>query len=194
MASLIACLSLTLRCALWRQGPTSGGGRGRPRTDGGVADAALHHGHALRRPVLGLRHLHRPDDHGRDRGHAAAPGWGQHLPDPREMPVALDRAARDRKHDGSGRGCYRRAASAEGSDVITSTRSVNLRDSPDRSAPTPTTRRVTISPRSSWISTRTEYSQAASLPGWRILPSTLSGHTDARAGRAAPTASKRRCR
>src|SRR5262249_39054516 len=49
-------------------------------------------------------------------------------------------------------------------------------------------------PRSSWISMMTEYSQGVSVPGCRMVPSTLRGHTVAGAGRATVTASKRRWR
>src|SRR5262249_46767195 len=84
------------------------------------------------------------------------------------------------------------AASLEDSGPRTSTRRVNRRAAPGRSAPTPTTRRATISPRSSWTSIITEYSHGASVPGWRMVPSTTRGHTAARAGRATATASNRR--
>jgi len=76
----------------------------------------------------------------------------------------------------------------------TSTRSVNLRISPGPSAPTPTTRRSRISPLPSWISMSTEYSQTASVPGCRIVPSTVRGQTVPPADVAAVTASNRRCR
>src|SRR5262245_930078 len=40
----------------------------------------------------------------------------------------------------------------------------------------------------------TEYSQALSVPGWRMVPSTVSGQSGAGPGRATATASKRRWR
>ena len=86
------------------------------------------------------------------------------------------------------------AVSADFSGTSTSTRRVNLRVSPGRSAPTPTTRLVSICPGPSWTSMRTVYSQGASVPGCRIVPSTLSGHTVDWAGLARVTASTCRCR
>ena len=41
---------------------------GRAGADGRLADAAVHHGHALRRAVPALRHVHRPHDLRRHRG------------------------------------------------------------------------------------------------------------------------------
>ncbi len=86
------------------------------------------------------------------------------------------------------------AGSVDFSGTSTSTRSVNLRVSPGRSAPTPTTRLASICPGPSWTSIRIVYSQGASVPGCRIVPSTLSGHIVDWAGLARLTASKRRCR
>src|SRR5262245_6820289 len=86
------------------------------------------------------------------------------------------------------------AVSPEDSGTSTSTRRVNFRPSPDRRAPTPTTRRATISSRSSWTSMSTEYSHDASPPGCRIVPSTVSGETADRGGLAMATASNLRCR
>ncbi len=75
-----------------------------------------------------------------------------------------------------------------------STRRENIRVSPGGMAPTATTRRASFSPLGSWTSTSTEYSQAPSLPGWRMTPSTLSGQTEPCADRGRVTASKRRRR
>ena len=75
-----------------------------------------------------------------------------------------------------------------------STRRVNMRVSPGGMAPTATTRRGSFSPFGSWTSTSTENSQAPSLPGCRMTPSTLSGQTELCADRGRVTASNRRRR
>ena len=64
-----------------RGGPAADGhgGGGRAGTDGRVADAAVHHGHPLRRAVPHLRHVHRPDDDRRHRRHARSAGPAQQL-------------------------------------------------------------------------------------------------------------------
>jgi len=71
---------------------------------------------------------------------------------------------------------------------------VTVRVSPGRTAPTPTTRLLIISPCESRTSTSTEYSQAVSVPGWWITPSMRRGYIEGAVGRACAAASKRRRR
>jgi len=80
----------------------------------------------------------------------------------------------------SGRGPHSALKGGPASGMDTSTRRANRRVSPGRTAPTPTTRRVTTAPCSSRISTTTVYSQPSPAPGCRRSPSTLSGQTAGR--------------
>src|SRR5207249_10127831 len=73
----------------------------------------------------------------------------------------------------------------------TSTPKENVRCSPGRNAPTPTTWRAISSPRSFRIEMTTEYSHASPAPGWRTDPSTRSAEKLGDARDAAP-GSKRR--
>lgn len=78
--------------------------------------------------------------------------------------------------------------------VNTSTDSENVRASAGCSAPTPTTWRVTSSPRSFLIEISTEYSHDSPTAGWRIVPCTLSAEKlgSSRSDTAAPEALDRR--
>jgi len=78
--------------------------------------------------------------------------------------------------------------------VNTSTASVKVRASAGCKAPTPTTWRVTSSPRSFLIEINTEYSQDSPTAGWRIVPCTLSAVRlgTSRSGAIDPEALERR--
>jgi hypothetical protein len=78
--------------------------------------------------------------------------------------------------------------------VNTSTARVKVRASAGCKAPTPTTWRVTSSPRSFLIEINTEYSQDSPTAGWRIVPCTLSAVRlgTSRSGTIDPEALERR--
>src|SRR6185437_14054064 len=79
------------------------------------------------------------------------------------------------------------------SGAYASTTNANVRSSPGEIAPTPTTWRVTSSPRSLRIEMTTAYSHGSPLLGGRIAPSTRSGDNVGIAAVPSAPGSKRRC-